>query len=242
MLDFPAAANALWSLYDATGIRPEWLLPPLYYESAGFQNVQNFAGYPYYGVNQASVQMLSGYGITPDQYLAMPISEQIRRVVTPEFVGLQQRYGPLRSGLRIYQANFLPATLPVVKSLDGVLATQGHDDWGAGDVYGANAGFDTQHKGTIVLGDLAAAVQKSAAAPAVVDALRQTYAARPQELPFKRDPVYGDDFGMKSLMGKPVAVVVVLGGLGLLAWSIHTGALGRWARRYRVPVLRSVVA
>lgn len=237
MLDFPAAADALWSLYDQTGIRPEYILPVLYSESGFNPGVVNSLGYT--GINQASAQMLAGHGLDSSSYAAMPASQQITTVVIPEYVGIESQFGPLRSGTRIYQANFLPATLPVVKSLDGVLATQGQNDWGAGDVYGANAGFDTQHKGTIVLGDLAAAVQKSARAPAVVDALSQTYAARPEQMPFKSDPVYGSDFGMKGLMGKPIVPLLVLGGLGALAWSIHTGAFQRFVRRHRVPVLRA---
>ena len=44
-LDFPAAADALWALYDATGIRPEWILPVLYSESGFNPAIVNSLGY-----------------------------------------------------------------------------------------------------------------------------------------------------------------------------------------------------
>jgi len=236
-LDFPASGNALWALYDATGIRPEYLLPPLYYESGGFRNIQNLQGYPYYGINQASVDMLSRYGLTPDEYLALPISEQIRRVVTPEFVGLQNRYGPIRSGLRVYQANFLPGTLPIIKTLDGVLAHEGNlNEWNAGNVYGANAGFDKAHKGTITLDDLKNAVTESLATPAVQSAIKQTYALRPGEM--MQDPVYGTDFGPGNLFQLTPQRLLLVGAAGFIGYTLYTGQLQAWWKK-TLPAVRS---
>ena len=96
------------------------------------------------------------------------------------------RYGPIGSGTRAYQANFLPATLATARSLSSVLATQGDA------VYAANSGLDRNHSGAITVGDLAAVVAAMATKPAVQAAIAQTYALRPGESP--KDPVYGDDF------------------------------------------------
>jgi hypothetical protein len=234
MLDFPATGQALWSLYDATGIRPEYLLPPLYFESAGFQSIQNLAGAPYYGVNQASTTLLAQYGLTPAQYLAMPISEQITRVVTPQFAAIESRFGPLRSGTRVYQANFLPATLPIVTSLSGVLAHEGNaNEWGAGNVYGSNSGLDTAHKGTITLQDLANAVYKAASTTAVQSAIAQTYALRPDEI--ERDPVYGTDFPFFT-----PARIALVGVTSALLWTWYTGDLARFWKKDLRPAVRKI--
>ena len=238
-LDFPASGDALWTLYDATGIRPEYILPVLYSES-GFQSVQNYAGYPYYGINQASVQMISNYtGLDPQSYLALPASEQIRRCVIPEYQNIQNQFGPLRSATRCYQANFLPATLSVVKTLDGVLAHQGNtNEWGAGDVYSANAGLDTQQKGTITLGDLAKSVEKSAQSAAVQSALKQTYALRPGET--MQDPAYGTDFGIGSFFQLTPQRLVLVGVAGFLGYTLYTGDLQRWWSRVQ-PKIRAAI-
>lgn len=239
-LDFPAAADALWALYDATGIRPEWILPVLYSESGFNPAIVNSLGYT--GINQASAQMLSGHGLDSSSYAAMPASQQITTVVIPEYEGIEKQFGPLRSGTRIYQANFLPATLDKVTSLDGVLAHKGvYGEWGVpGYVYDSNTTFDYQHKGTIVLSDLAHAVGVAASTAAVKSAIDQTYAARPLEAPLRQDSVYGTDFGIEgAAAAHPLATAAVIaGGLGL-AWAVHTGALGRFARRWRIPILRS---
>lgn len=184
MLDFPATGQALWALYDRGGPRPEYLLPGLYFESGYDPSIVNSLGYT--GINQASTAMLASYGLTSAAYAAMPASQQISQVVTPEYLGIVARYGPLNSGTRAYQANFLPATLATAKSLSSVLASQGDA------VYAANSGLDRNHSGDITVGDMAAAVATMASKPAVQSAITQTYALRPGESP--KDPVYGTDF------------------------------------------------
>jgi hypothetical protein len=231
MLDFPASGQALWALFDAGGPRPEYVLPPLDLES-GFQpSIPNQAGYPYYGLNQVSGSRLQSMGIDVQDYLTWPASRQLTTVVAPMFLDAVRQFGPLRSATRVYQANFLPATLDKVKGLDGILAHQGNrNEWGAGDVYGANAGLDWSRKGTITVGDLAHLMGEKAKLPVVQDAIRQTYALRPGETP--HDPALGEDFGFQfpPFRPKPLLVAAVAGGL---AWGLYTGALERVWRGVR---------
>ena len=237
-LDFPASGNALWALYDATGIRPEYLLPVLYSESGFRPDVVNSLGYT--GLNQASGQMLASYGTSSADYSTWPASQQISNVIQPEYNAIQNQLGPIRSATRAYQANFLPATLPLVTTLDGVLAHQGNtNEWGAGDVYDNNRGFDTAGKGTITLQDLANSVSKSAQSSAVQSALQQTYALRPNET--MQDPVYGTDFGAGA-MGSVFTPqrIVLIGVAGFVGYTLYTGQLQRWWAK-TAPKIRSAI-
>lgn len=219
-LDFPASGNALWAIYDATGIRPEYLLPVLYYESAGFQNVQNFGGAPYYGIGQNSVADIQQFaGVDPQTYLTWPISRQLATVVKGYFSRIVSMYGPLHSGTRVYQAEYLPGTLPSVTSLDGVLSSA------PSAYYEDNKSFDAGGKGYITLGDLQSLVAAKAQAPAVVSAIAQTYALRPGETP--NDPSLGTDFGAASSGGggfalPPRPVLLVAGAI------LAAGIWGTW--------------
>lgn len=213
MLDFPASGTALWALFDQGGPRPEYVLPVLYSESGFDPSVQNHAGYPYYGVNQASESLISAYaGTDVATYTTWPASEQIATVVTGMFKAIVAGYGPIRSGTRAYQANFLPATLATAHGLKSVLAAAGSS------IYTANAGFDTGKKGTITVQDLANFVAHAAGTAAVQQAIAQTYALRPGERP--HDPVYGEDFGGISLGGIAVAA-------GLLYAAVHLKGIWR---------------
>lgn len=187
-LDFPAAGAELWSLYDAGGPRPEYVLPVLYAESGFNSGVQNSQGAPQYGINQASAGLISQYaGTDPQTYMTWPASKQIATVVRGMLLALVAQFGALKSGASVEQANFLPATLPSVTTLDGVLARFGDA------TYSDNAQLDTAQKGTITLGDLATWIGKGASSAAVKSAIAQTYDLRPTETP--RDPVLGEDFG-----------------------------------------------
>ncbi len=210
MLDFPASGTALWALFDAGGPRPEYVLPVLYFESGFDPSVQNHAGYPYYGVNQASQSLISTYaGTDPATYQTWAASQQISTVVTGMFKAIVQGYGPIRSGTRAYQANFLPATLATAHSLGSVLASS------PSSVYTANAGFDTGKKGTITVQDLANAVARAAANAVVQQAIASTYALRPGA-GNPHDPVYGEDFAR----GFPIVGLAVAGGLLYAAYKL----------------------
>jgi len=189
-LDFPAMGQELWALSDATGLRPEYLLPVLWHESGFNPAIVNGIGCT--GINQLCQNIPAGYA-------SLSASQQMAAVVSPMFRGLAARYGALRSGVRVYQANLLPATLPVVKTLPGVLARRGvaapvpgAKSPSQAAVYTSNSGLDADRSGTITLADLAAVVKADAARGQVKTAIAETYALRPSEQP--RDPVYGDDF------------------------------------------------
>jgi len=214
-----ASYDILWSIYDQTGIRPEWLLPVLYFESGLNPSAQNAYGYS--GINQASSSIISSYaGTDLGTYVTWPASRQLDTVVRGMYADLVNHYGPIRSATRAYQANFLPATLATAHALSDVISSQGDS------YYGPNAGLDVDHNGVITLGDLAIVMAKSAAAPAVQTAIANAYQVRPNETP--QDPVYGQDF--TSNFQKSVSMAIgglALGGGLYLAWE--------WAaRRYRL--------
>jgi hypothetical protein len=234
LLDFPASGQVLWSLYDAGGPRPEYVLPPLYLESGFNPAIPNQAGYPYYGLNQVSGSRLASMGIDVQDYLTWPASRQLSTIVAPMFLEAVRQFGPLRSATRVYQANFLPATLTKEKSLDSVLAHRGNtNEWSAGDVYGANSSLDWSGRGTITVGDLAHFMTQKSVTPAVKSAIAETYALRPGETP--HDPALGEDFGtqlLPQLQFKPTPLLVAAMAGGL-AWGLYSGALERGWRQVR---------
>jgi hypothetical protein len=227
MLDFPATGRALWALFDAGGPRPEYVLPVLYSESGFDPSTPNLQGYGYYGVGQTSAARLADAGVDPNDFLTWQASAQIERFVSPMMLGIVHTYGPIESGTRAYQANFLPATLATARSLDSVLARAGESNgW-----YSANAGLDWGRKGYLTVRDLAHSIEKSATSQAVQSAIAQTYALRSGESP--RDPVLGDDFASTSRAGASTFGQALVGGLlgivfGVGAWAGARAIQGRW--------------
>lgn len=212
-LDFPASGDALWAVYDKTGIRPEYLLPVLFTESGFNPAVPNQAGAPFYGINQISGAFLQARGIDPGDYLTWPASRQLREVVLPYMQGeVESSHVIPASGTRTYQMNFLPGTLGLVKKLAGILAVKGNSSPVPGGgvsqaaVYDANAGLDFNKSGAITLGSLAHFIGKAASNGAVQNAIASTYAERPGEAP--RDPVLGTDFQLSGWRSVGVAVGV----------------------------------
>lgn len=221
MLDFPASGYALWTLSDLGGPRPEYLLPVLYYESGFDPSIQNRQGYAYFGLNQISGGWLTKLGIEPSDYLTWSASQQLARVVTPYFLNQVKLYGRLDSGTRVYQAEFLPASLAIARDLSSILAKPQSlpcPPPPTSDVYCANAVFDYTHSGVIRVSDLAHAVETRAVLPAVQSAIAQTYALRPGESP--RDPVYGTDFN-RFPWGAIAAGVAIVAVGGAVAYAIE---------------------
>lgn len=201
------ALLALWSIADQTGIRPEYLIPVLYFES-GFQpSAANAAGAPYYGIAQTSAAQLAALGTTPAAYLGMSAAAQIALAVAPFFRNAAA-LAPIRSATRAYQANFLPATLPTVRGLTQVVAPHGTS------AYASNPALDPFHHGAILLSDLAAVMSRSAEAPAVKQAIARAYALRPSA-GVPRNPVYGTDFVDPLLVGAVAGLAA--------AWAIQRG-------------------
>jgi len=168
------APAALWRLFDATGVRPEFVLPVLWTESGLNPATPNLAGFPYYGINQISGSYLARLGFDPSDYLTWPASQQLDQVVTPFVRGNVAAFGVPQSGTRFYQLNFLPATLAGPKALSRVLA------WKGSGTYAANEGLDWLHKGAISVYDLAHAVAHAAAQASVQRGIAACYALRPE--------------------------------------------------------------
>lgn len=189
--------QACWTLYDRVGLRPEYLLPVLYFESGFNPAIPNAAGSPYYGIGQNSAAQIAASGSTPTAYLAMSAGDQIRSVVTSYFAGVVARYGALRSATRSYQANFLPATLATVRGLAQIVTPKGTA------YYASNVVLDPLHHGAITLSDLAFVMTRSAAAAEVRTATARAYVLRPSEVHNEQEPVYGTDFldpGLSALL------------------------------------------
>lgn len=203
------ALQALWSLYDASGVRPEYVIPVLYLESAGTFSpaIQNQAGAPYYGLAQTSLDTITKLGMTPATFQALSQGAQLRAAVLPYFASVVATYGPIRSATRAYQANFEPATLAHVRALSQIVDRPGTAS------YKANAAaLDPLHHGAITLSDLALVMSRAAAAAPSRIATARAYALRPSEAP-ARPAVYGDDF---------VNPMVALGALAIalaLVWA-----------------------
>jgi hypothetical protein len=183
-----AAAAALWGLYDASGIRPEWILPTLHIESGFDPSLPNRAGAPYYGIAQNGERDIAAAGATPAEYLTWTAEEQLTRVVAPYFARLVKLEGPLRSGVRVYQGNYLPGTLRTARALWQVIA------WKGTPAYDANVVLDASRDGAITVSDLALVVAEHAASSDAQAALSAAYAARPTERASRSNPVYGKDF------------------------------------------------
>lgn len=197
---------ALWSLYNKTGIRPEWIVPVLASESGLNPAISNLQGYPYGGINQIAYSYLQARGIDPTTYLTWSASQQLNGVVTGYMQAQVAAFGPLRSGTRVYQSNFLPITLKTATSLDSVLAVKPAGGCGTGrtsNIYCANPGLDYTKKGTITVGDLAHFVGKQAALPYVKAVIANAYAAAPAGVGPETDPVYGLDFQGQTTTSAP---------------------------------------
>lgn len=183
------AIAELWTLYDLTGLRPEYVLPVLAFESGFNPAAPNAAGFPYYGIAQDYGGTLEAHGLSPGAYLAMSAAEQLRAIVVPRLSGFVHSTSILpESATRVYQANFLPASLPRSRFLWSPLALAGSA------VYKANA-FDVTRRGAIIVGDLARAMAKAAARPDTQAAIARAYQIRPSA-GAPRDPVFGDDFAI----------------------------------------------
>ncbi len=218
MLD-AGAYQAFWGLYDASGVRPEYLIPVLAFESGLNPAASNGAGAPYYGLGQNYGPSLP---VDPATYITWSASQQITQVITPYFQSIVSKYGGLHSGIRVYQAEFYPASLVYARGLGSKIVSA------PSSAYTDNAAaFDKAGKGYITPGDLAVAVKKMIAQPYVRDAIARTYALRPWEI--EQDPVYGTDFG------DPIATLLiaagVLGAAGWIAYKVDPSVLPAWAQR-----------
>lgn len=212
MLDWPAFGNALWTVSDELGIRPEWQLPVLSLETGGTfdPSITNPSGCV--GLNQFCPGTLEQYVAVPaDAYRGWPASAQLGGPIRAYWRDAA-RYGPIRSGARLMLAQLGPALLAGTPSL-------GRSVYAAPSAaYAQNSGFDTAGKGYFTVGDLADAVARASEAPAARQALALAYAMRPGEWP--RDPVLGEDWrpaAPRRLPASPIAPLVGAIVLGALA-------------------------
>lgn len=192
-----ASYTALWGITAATGIRPEYLLPVLYHESRFNPAATNGS---YHGIGQNSAADIQTYaGVDPTTYLGYPASKQLETVVKGYFNAITKSYGVPKSGVRVYQAEYLPGTLNTAKRLSDVIAAS------PSAFYTDNPSLDPNKDGVITLGDLASVVGVEAQTSAVQTAISSTYAIDASASLFNTfNPddvahiIYGDDFGASA--------------------------------------------
>jgi hypothetical protein len=181
----PASYPELWRIFDNSNgdLRPEYLLPLMYSESTFDPKADNGVGF--YGINQASQDKLPP-GVTPAQYKTWPASRQLRQVAGPFFLQMDRAYGPIRSGTRMYQANFVPESTKLAFDFgDTIVARGGKRYKGQEDAfYRQNAAsLDFGNKGKITVGDMATAIARSLTHPTVDAAITQAYVVRGEPRP-----------------------------------------------------------
>lgn len=204
------ALEQLWGLFDASGIRPEYVIPVLWFESGFDPSRPNAAGAPAYGIAQTGGAHLEALGLTPAVFLSLSAADQLAVAVVPYFRQLAA-YG-IGSATRAYQANLLPATLPTVRGLGQIVAL------GGSSAYRSNAALDIFHHGAITLADLAVVMTKASAAAPSRAATARAYALRPAAAP-PMPAVYGTDF---APAGPSLALAAVAGAaLRGLAKQLH---------------------
>jgi hypothetical protein len=184
-LDQPASSQALWAIYASTGVRPEFLIPVLAFESGLNPASANSCGYS--GLNGIASAFLIARGIAETDYLTWAASRQLTQVVAPFLAGVISVYGPLTSGVRVYQGNFYPASLKYAPGLDDTIVAS------PAAAYAANAIFDTGKTGRITPRDLGNAIASQLAHGAVQEALADAYANAPAGVGPMQDPVFGED-------------------------------------------------
>ena len=176
-LDAPSY-SVLWQITQETGVLPEYLLPVLYFESGFDPSIPNRAGEPFYGINQASTDLIANLaGVDPQTYLTWPASQQLSTVVRGYVKGLVNTYGEIRSATRLYQGNFYPESLKTAHALSDVIVSA------PSVAYNANKRLDKDGNGKITVGDLANVMLSAASSRAVQNAIAATYANKGRYAP-----------------------------------------------------------
>jgi len=193
-------------------VDPRYLLG-VWMNESGIRNVPNGAGAPYYGLNQLSGSQLEQWGISPQDYLTWSLDRQLP--IVERFYSPYVAFG-LNSTGRLYQANFLPATLRwgsdpnIVLLYDDASQRTEHQQWISEaqehSFYQANKWFDHQGNGYITIQDLTDAVDSHAANPRLVEAIQ-----RLGELPPLPSP---------SSLGGVVKKIVTGGAIGGIGYMV----------------------
>lgn len=205
-LDAPSLM-AIW--YNESGIKP----------SVG-SYVKDKNGKPVaYGINQILGSTLRAWGVDPDEFLQRPAEGQLPEI---ERYYMPYRNSNLNSIERMYQANFLPATLPWGSNLDLVLLYADpsqrteHVGWIKPDTealfYRSNSGLDHGKKGYITVNDLKIAASSHLDNPRVLEAVNRLNIAGPSSPPSSGG---GERIGA---VGKTVGVAIA----AWAAWKIFS--------------------
>jgi hypothetical protein len=195
-----ASYGELWRLTDMTNgdLRPEYVLAFMGYESGLQPGAQNGGCY---GLNQLCSAKPGG--VDPQTYLSWPASKQIRHGVAPYLKWLNDTYGPLRSGVRLYQGNWIPESLKLAHNFPDVIAARGGTRYKGqeGVFYDDNRTLDTNHDGQVTVGDIDAVINAQLRKPSVDAAIAAAYVFRGEPRPGvgasidgPRNPALGTDF------------------------------------------------
>jgi len=200
-LNWPAFGDALWRVSDELGIRPEWVLPVLYFESAKTFDPAIMNSGKCVGLNQLCPSTYSSYVNVPvSEYRTWSASQQLWGPIFNYWRDQERAYGPIRSSTRLMLAQFGHNLLRTASRLDSVVFAAPSAEYAA-NCPRVPCSLDPTQKGYITVQDVANVMAYAARAPAVRDAISRAYAMRPWSHP--TDPVYGTDFGVEP---PPIAV------------------------------------
>src|SRR5579859_5475909 len=111
------------------------------------------------GLNQTCPTSMGGPGFpsTSEAFKASPASQQLAWIGPQVMAQVGLNGGGFGSAARYYQANFLPATLPVAKRSGDIIAARNGPYAAA---YAANKDLDVRGTGAITLADLGDYLQR----------------------------------------------------------------------------------
>jgi hypothetical protein len=213
--DMPAAGYALWQLYDATGIRPEWALASMNAESGLHTTAIN---------PTTGCQGLFQWCSAPSGFNTWSASQQIVGGAIPFWRGLVSKFGPIQSGAQLEQGNFYPTSLKYAHNPNDVVVSSKSD-------YGAwkdnQTTFDPGNTGYITVRGIGNFVSRQLNANRTFfnSILAQTYALRPSETP--TDPVWGNVGWSKTKKIVVIGTLAALAGAAVWYWPEEERILRR---------------
>ena len=141
----------LYAVAAQLNSEPLNLAMSLYMESNIKASIQNLQGLPYYGINQMSAANLHAMGITPEEYLKLPASQQLCHYVFPFWKSIMAQHHLSQLSARdIEWLNYVPAYYVPNAPDDHVIMNSANPNY--------NKGFDHGNKGYITAGDIGTSV------------------------------------------------------------------------------------
>jgi len=174
-LDWPAFGDALWKVNNQLGIRPEWVLPVIYLETAKTFDPSIVNRIGCVGLNQFCGTTYAHYVSVPvEQYRTWTASEQLSGPIF-EYWKDALRSGPIDSAARLMVAQLSHSALSRATSPSSIIFAAPSAE------YEGNKGtFDPGGKGYFTLADVAGVLGYLSRALPVQEAVNTAYNMRDQ--------------------------------------------------------------